>query len=303
MKIVSMGAVLMDQVASVARFPQEDDEVFVPRMRLMPGGSAANFAVFCARLGIETGFVGKVGKDALGDSLVEDLRSEGVDIAEIPRSDLPTGTVFIALDKKGQRMMFAYSGAANDLSGADLDMDHLNGFGHLHLADLENVGVLRKAAEIFEGTVSLNPGALIAEKRDEALELLKESDIITCSEGEAKRLAGGNSIQQNLRALCEMGPGVAVVTRGPGNPLAFDGNEVLSSPTHDIGVADATGAGDSFSAGFVSEYLKTKDVQESLDFAVAVSEIVVQNRGARGGLRNRAQVEKSLGAGIGENPQ
>ncbi len=284
----------MDQVASVARFPKKDDEVFVPKMQLMPGGSAANFAVFCARLGAETGFIGKVGKDGLGDGLLEDLKKEGVDTDNISRSDLPTGTAFIAVDESGQRMMFAYSGAANDLRTEDPDPGYLDSFDHLHLADLENIKVLKRAAEMFEGTVSLNPGALIAEKREEALDLIRHVDIITCSEGEAEGMARGNSIQQSLRALYDIGPDLVVITRGPTEPLAFDGNEIFSSPTHDIKVLDTTGAGDSFSAGFISEYLGTKDVQRSLDFAVAVSEIVVQHRGARGGLRNREQVEKSL---------
>ncbi len=96
----------MDQIALVERFPGEDDEVFVPELQLSPGGSAANFAVMCSRLGAQAGFVGKVGDDAFGGLLIDDLKKEKVDTAGVAESSLSTGTVFIAVRKDGQRMMF-----------------------------------------------------------------------------------------------------------------------------------------------------------------------------------------------------
>jgi sugar/nucleoside kinase (ribokinase family) len=291
MKIVSLGAVLLDQIASVDRFPKEDDEVFVPCLQIMPGGSAANFAVICARIGASAGFAGKVGDDSFGDYLVKDLKGEDVNTDMISKSGLPTGTVFVAVRKDGQRMMFAHSGAANDLRDADIDLKYLNKFDHLHLADLENVGVLRYAAKNFKGTVSLNPGALIAEKPAEALELIKDVDILICSEGEALKLSGTKEIDESLKFFCNLGPKVVVITRGAKDPVAFDGKEKAEVPVFKVRVVDATGAGDAFSAGFICEYLKTKDLRKSLRFANAVASIVIQHPGAHGGLKNRAQAE------------
>lgn len=291
MKIVSIGAVLMDQIASVNRFPGDDDEVFVPKLQLLPGGSAANFAVFCARLGLDSAFVGKVGRDALGDGLVADLDRERVDTANVSRSQLATGTVFVALKQNGQRAMFAYSGAANDLKSADLNTTYLNSYDHLHLADLENTDVLEYAAKSFKGTISMNPGALIAEKKAAAKALISRLDILVCAEAEAKKLSGEKSVKAAIQKLHKMGAKLIVVTRGAEPPMAFDGHRIVEAPTFKIKPVDTTGAGDSFSAGFISHYLKTWDLKKSLIFGNAVAAIVIQHHGARGGLRDEKQVE------------
>lgn len=290
MKILSLGAVLMDQLASVERFPGADDEVFVPELRLLPGGSAANFAVFCARLGAQTGFIGKVGKDSLGEELIADLRKENVNADMIMRSDLPTGTVFVAVRSDGQRMMFAHSGAANEINELDLDIDKVNHYEHLHLADLENIDILEYAATKFNGTVSINAGALIAEKAQFAHGLIRQANVLICSQEEAIKISGEQI--NYMRALKEMGPNLVVVTNGQEPSIAFDGEKNYTASTYKATILDTTGAGDAFSAGFVYNYLKTNDVEASLKFANATAAIVIQSPGARGGLRDIVQVER-----------
>lgn len=294
MKIASVGAVLMDQIASVERFPSEDDEVFVPKLQLLPGGSAANFAVFCTRFGEESGFIGKVGKDGLGDSLIVDLKKENVNTQNVARSDTPTGTVFIAVRTDGQRMMYAHSGAANELNEADIDINSLNKFDHLHLADLEKISVLEHAAKNFKGTVSLNPGALVAEKREKAIELIKQVDILICSEDEAKKLTRKYSGDEWIKELKSWGPQLVVLTRGAKPVRAFDGKRLLESPVFKVCPVDTTGAGDAFSAGFICEYLRTHDVAKAMKFGNAAAGLVVQHAGSRTGLKSREQVEKFI---------
>ncbi len=297
MKILSIGAVLMDQIALVDRFPNPDDEVFVPRLQLMPGGSAANFAVFCARLGEGAGFIGKVGRDALGDTLIADLRKEGVNADAMPRTDIPTGTVFVAVRRDGQRVMFAYSGAANDLREGDISLSYIGNYDHLHIADLENLRALEYTAARFREagkTISVNTGALIAEKGPSARKLVEMADILICSEDEAKMMSGTAAAEDSLRVLMSLGPKLVVVTRGEHPPVASDGKKTYSAKTFKVNPIDTTGAGDSFSAGFISEYLRTKNVEKSLRFANAVAATVIQSPGARGGLKDRAQVEKML---------
>jgi len=284
----------MDQTAFVDRFPGEDDEVFVPKLQLLPGGSAANFAVFCARLCEESGFIGKVGNDLLGDSLIADLKKEKVGTENVIRSDVPTGTVFIAVRADGQRMMFAHSGAANDLKEADINLNYLNKFNHLHLADLENISVLEYAAKHFKGTVSLNPGALVAEKREKAIELIKEVDILICSEEEAKKITRKYTGGEWIKDLKSWGPSLVVITRGPKPVRAFDGTIIIESPAFKVPVIDTTGAGDAFSAAFMCEYLNTKEVGRALKFACAAAALAVQHKGSRTAFHNRAEVEKII---------
>jgi sugar/nucleoside kinase (ribokinase family) len=222
---------------------------------------------------------------------VADLDREKVDTANVSRSHLATGTVFVAVKPNGQRAMFAYSGAANDLKSGDLNTTYLNSYDHLHLADLENTDVLEYAAKNFKGTISMNPGALIAEKRAAAKALISKLDILVCAEAEAKKLSGEKSVKASMEKLHKMGAKLVVVTRGAEPPMAFDGHRTVEAPTFKVKPVDTTGAGDSFSAGFISHYLKTWDLKNSLVFGNAVAAIVIQHPGARGGLRDEKQVE------------
>jgi ribokinase len=292
MKIVGLGAVLMDQVAEVERFPKEDDEVFVPKLHCMPGGSAANTTVLCSRLGIETGFIGKIGDDQNGQSLLDDFEKEKVNSDGVSKSDLPTGTVFVAVKKDGQRMMFAHSGAANDLHEQDIDLEYLQSFDHLHMADLENIDILKYTAKQFKGTVSLNAGALIAEKANEALELIENVNILICSEEEAEKISGTEGIENCLRTLHKVGPRIVVITRGARDTKGFDGKEIQTAQAFKVQVVDTTGAGDAFCAGFLVNYLETKDLQDSMLFGNAVASSVIQKRGARSGVEDKEKSEE-----------
>jgi ribokinase len=292
MKIVSLGAVLVDQLAEVDSFPKEDGEVFVPKLKLMPGGSAANTAVLCSRLGAESGFIGKVGNDAFGSALLEDFQKEKVGTEGISKSKLPTGSVYVAVRKDGQRMMFAHSGAANDLQDADIDLEYLNSFDHLHLADLENIKVLEYAARQFKGSKSLNAGALIAEKAQAAINLIKNVNILICSEEEAEKLSGTEGIDNCLKTIHNMGPRVVVITRGFRSTKGYDGKTIYEAEVFKVPVFDTTGAGDSFSAGFLVNYLETDDVEDSMIFGNAVASSVIQNKGARAGVEDKNKVDE-----------
>ena len=292
MRIVTIGAVLVDQLAEVDRFPGEDDEVFVPKLKLSPGGSAANTAVLCSRLGAETGFIGKVGKDAFGEALIEDFKKEKVNTDGVSKSKIPTGSVYVAVRTDGARIMFAHSGAANDLSEADIDLEYLNSFDHLHMADLENLKVLEYAAKQFRGTKSLSAGALIAEKAHNALELIRNVNILICSEEEAEKLSGTEGIENCAKTLYKLGPRIVVITRGDRSTIAFDGQKIYEADVFKVPVVDTTGAGDSFCAGFLVNYLETNDIHDSMLFGNAVASSVIQHKGARTGVGDKEGVDE-----------
>ncbi|MHA1299897.1 MAG: carbohydrate kinase family protein, partial [Candidatus Helarchaeota archaeon] len=71
--VTAIGAALVDLVAVVERFPDIDDEVYVPKLEMKSGGSAANFSVACARLGLKSCFIGKLGHDVFGQKLIQDF--------------------------------------------------------------------------------------------------------------------------------------------------------------------------------------------------------------------------------------
>jgi ribokinase len=297
--VIGTGALLLDKIASIDYFPKVDGETFVRSLEVRPGGSAANFAVACKRLGIKSGFIGMVGDDPEGRYLIDDLRKEGVDIAGIVGTKVyPTGQVFIALDREGKRMMFAFSGAANALSEADINAKYVASSRFLHIADLKNVRPLilaAKKAQDAETKVSLNPGELIAiQGYEEIKELLSNVDIFISSRNEVNQIFRTDNLEYAIRKVLKSGPEVAVITLGSEGCIATDSWEVLHRiPAFKTEVVDTTGAGDAFCAGLMTMLVEGQGVLEAARFANAVAALKITRLGARS-VPTREEVKKFL---------
>ncbi|MDD1777747.1 MAG: carbohydrate kinase family protein [Candidatus Helarchaeota archaeon] len=300
--MLAIGAALIDMVALIEKFPKVDQEVFVPRLEMMGGGSAANFAVACARMGLKTGFVGKLGRDAFGERLIQDFKKDNVETEKIVfSSDSPTGMCYAAVDKSGNRILYAFSGAANELQPGDLDGEYLKSFQAIYLANLKNLDPLTKAAELVQGTktrVCLNPGSLIVDQGLKACEnLLKLTQIFIGSQGEVKQLFQTANLLRGLERLLNYVE-IAAVTQGAQGSLIATKDFQIKIPAEKVKVIDTTGAGDAFSAGFMYGLLRTNfdpskvELCGKLGNSVAVSKI--QAVGARGGLLTASAMTELL---------
>jgi ribokinase len=297
--VIGVGALLIDRIASVEYFPSVDGETFVDRLEARPGGSAANFAVACSRLGLEAGFIGVVGDDMEGNFLLEDLKREGVDTGGVIRSkEFSTGQVYVALDKEGRRMMFAFSGAANTLSKKDIDSDYIASAKFIHIADLKNISPLEaaaKTAQDSETKVSLNPGALIAiQGYEEIKTLLSNTNVFISSRGELNQIFGTENVEFALKKLFRSGPEIAAITLGNEGCIVADskGNSDRVSAFNTRAV-DTTGAGDAFCAGLLTSLVEGEDMIEAARFANAVASLKIAKLGARA-LPTREEVEDFL---------
>ncbi len=103
MDVVGVGALNLDKIYRVPRIAKPGEEVFITEATQSAGGSAANTIVCLARLGLSTGFIGAVGRDADGDFLIAELQREGVDTGGILRVDAPTGIIISLVDEGGER--------------------------------------------------------------------------------------------------------------------------------------------------------------------------------------------------------
>jgi ribokinase len=72
--IVGFGALNLDKLYRVSRIAEAGDETFVKGLTISPGGSAANTVVGLSRLGVRTGYIGKLARDIEGDYLLKDLQ-------------------------------------------------------------------------------------------------------------------------------------------------------------------------------------------------------------------------------------
>ncbi len=296
--VISIGAVLLDTMATVERFPDIDDEVFVPELVMSGGGSAANVAISCSRLGMRTGFIGKIGDDSNGEFLKNEFKADNIDLEGLViDKKFNTGMCFIPIHQ-GERMIFAHSGAANKLNQEDIKKEYILSSKLILLANLKNLKPLKQAtkyAKTGDTLVVFNPGALIADQGfDECEELLASTDIYISSETELNKIMEEKSTESSLNKLFKMGTSVAAITRGSRGALLVDKNKKIEIPIYKVNVVDTTGAGDSFSAGFITGYLENIDLKMCGKMGNANAAILIGKVGARNELATRDKLENFI---------
>ncbi|MCS4541936.1 MAG: carbohydrate kinase family protein [Euryarchaeota archaeon] len=283
--VITIGAVLADQIGYANKLPERDEEIFVSNLIMRSGGSAANTAVACSRLGLRTGFVGKIGSDSLGDMLLNDLKTEGVDTSQIKRTkEKPTGTCIVIIDKDNNRHMYAFSGAANFLTKNDINENYVLSSKIVHLADLKNIDPLEKAAKIASSKVkvSLNPGGLIIGLGYKKIKkLLSLTDIYISSKSEAEALYGTNSTQKLIDLLLQENIEIVALTLGPDGCIVANSKERYKISSYNVKVVDTTGAGDAFSAGFIYGLIKKFPLKKCGEYGNATATLCITTLGAR----------------------
>lgn len=307
--VICTGAALVDMVAKVERHPLDDDEVFVSDLTLLSGGAAANTAYACGKLGLVSAFLGKLGEnDVFGSKIIEDFNEVNVSTALLKYSkQYGTGSAYIALNKEGDRRIYAHSGAANYLSKEDVIEQELLVTKVIFLSSLKNLEPFIEAANIGRKnniTVILNPGMLIIDQGLVNLkELLGKIDIFILSQREFSTLL---NIQQNLdektiveqaNVLLKLGIKVLIVTLGErGAFLLTDQKSELIPSVKVSQVIDTTGAGDAFSAGFIYGFVKNlgyifEDLKQNVKIGNFVAGKCIQELGARNGIPTSEEVK------------
>ena len=308
--VICIGAALVDMVAKVERHPLEDDEVFVSDLKLLSGGAAANTAYACAKLGLKTAFIGKLGPhDEFGGKIIEDFKTVALDTSLIKYSKIyGTGSAYVALNPKGDRRIYAHSGAANYLSEEDIVPDEISRAKVVFLSSLKNTDPFIKAAQISkerEITVILNPGMLIIDQGLENIkQLLENIDILILSKREYATLLNlTNSeldeklISKSSTTLLSLGLKLVVVTMGNKGAFLTDGENSSMIPPIEVNeVTDTTGAGDAFSAGFIYKYVQQLDHDfdafiNDAKYGNLIAGRCIQELGARHGIPTEKELK------------
>jgi ribokinase len=120
--ITVVGSIHMDFYIHLPKLPKEDETVVGYEFKMYPGGKGANQAVAAARLGAKVFFIGRVGSDFLGPMLLENLRSNNVDVSYLTvGQSTHTGVAFILLNSRGENMIAVAPGTDSRVSPDDVD--------------------------------------------------------------------------------------------------------------------------------------------------------------------------------------
>jgi sugar/nucleoside kinase (ribokinase family) len=244
-------------------------------MNLVLGGSSAITAFNLSRLGAKVCFAGVLGQDAFGHFVEEKLTSGGVDLRGLRRTNEAKTGMTIWHTQAGRRAGVTYTGTIAMLQASDVSDELLQSARHLHVGAYFLQECLHKdAAALFARarklglTTSVDCNYDPAERWDSDLRpVLEQADLFFPNEDEALKMTGQPDAHAAARNLASLA-GTVVVKRGAEGAFVVSGSTEFSVPAAITEVVDTTGAGDSFNAGFLAEFLKTKDIRRAAEAGV-----------------------------------
>ena len=268
---------------------------------LTPGGSAANLAVWAQRCGLETHFIGKIGRDRFGQLAREDLESESVIHHLVETEAHKTGSVAVFVDQSGERSMVSGHGADFYLIPSELPKQVILSANHLHLTAWSFFtdpprSASRTAAQIAKQqglTISFDPASfqMIQEMGvEQFLSWTKDLDIsiLFPNYEEGRVLTGCDEPDDIVRSLAKIYSEALIILKlDADGALVFDGQASTQIPPATNNLVDATGAGDSFAGAFLAHYLKSNSAVDAAIFATKVAAWVIEHLGARPTPDNR----------------
>lgn len=324
MEVLAVGEALFDWVSTDRGAGLETAEHFVKA----PGGAPLNVGVALARLGVRAGFAGCVGDDPFGEALVALARREALDTTLMRRAPgRQTRMAYVVTTRNGDRRLAAFSthACADEALGPDELPASVLGtlkalyFGSLILKDpaaRAHVLAAARAVRGAGGLVVFDPNvrpvlwpdaAALAEVIDGALET---TGLLKLGDDELRLVAGEESPEAAARVLLERHPGLqaVAVTEGAAGASVTTRAGRWFAPGYPVAFADATGAGDGFTAGLLASVLArepacpapsiagwgARDWVACLERANATGALATTRAGAIAGLPDRDGLEAFL---------
>src|SRR5277367_5663629 len=247
-------------------------ELLADRMMLTLGSSSAIVAHNLAALGSRVGFQSRIGDDPLGQIALDRLQHSGVDVSLVRRVPGSTTTgLTVILHHAAWRNILTYAGTIAETSWQDLDLDYLADSRHFHFSSYYlQKGLRARVGELFQRlkskglTISLDTNDDPDDRWEGGLhEILRYVDVFLPNEREACKAAGTEDLETAVRKLSELVP-LVVVKLGPKGSMAQRGAERIMSPAQEVVPVDTVGAGDSFDAGFLHQYVRGADLPTCL---------------------------------------
>ena len=262
------------------------------------GSSSAILAHNLAALGARVGFASLIGDDPLGEIALQRLAAAGVDVSRVKKSSGRTTGLTVILQHEGRRRILTYPGTMADMSTADLDKKFLSWARHFHLSSFFLQPKLRPhVAELFREmkaaglSTSFDTNDDPEDRWEGVLNVLPHVDVFLPNEREAMRLTGAANVDAAVESLAPRVP-VLAVKLGAQGALARRGKEEFRCPAAKVSPVDPVGAGDSFDAGFLYQYVKGADLRTCLQYGNLAGALSTTMPGGTEAFRDRSRVEK-----------
>ncbi len=284
-----------------------------------PGGAPANVLACLSKLGRKTAFIGKVGADQFGVALKQTLKQVGVSIdGLIIGEGCHTTLAFVHLSDSGDRSFSFYRDPGADLllTPEEVNKQLIDECKIFHFGSVSMTGEPSRSATLSAVKYAREQGRIISydpnlrmrlwssesEAKEVILGAMPYADILKISEEELLFLTGEKDLQKGSRFLRDTyGLKLILITLGPDGAYASSKIAQAQAPAYAVKTVDTTGAGDSFTGGFLycllqsgktPEGLSENDLKEFLAFGNAVGSLTTTNKGAIPALPTLDQVRE-----------
>jgi sugar/nucleoside kinase (ribokinase family) len=277
-------------------------ELLADRMMLTLGSSSAIVAHNLSALGSRVGFQSRIGDDPLGQIALERLQQSGVDTSLVRRIAGQTTTgLTVILHHNQWRNILTYMGTIAELAWEDLDLEYLSDSRHFHLSsfflqrDLRpRIGELLRYMKSKGLTTSLDTNDDPDDQwNDDLLEVLRFVDVLLPNEREACKLARTDDLDAAVSKLSER-VALVVVKTGAKGAMAAHGKERVVAPALPLTPVDSVGAGDSFDAGFLHQYVRGAELASCLALGNLAGALSTTRPGGTEAFRDVAHRQKFL---------
>lgn len=303
-KILLVGSANMDLSLNMYEVPAAGETVMDDGgVAYTPGGKGANSAIAFARLGADTVFCTKLGRDMHGQKLFEFYKSQGINTSHIMVDpDAPTGFAAVLKESKnGQNRIIVYPGANANLSTENVMEAFKSSPDALYLGFEIPFGIVQTAARIAaaKGIPIFVDAAPASE--DFPLGALPALEVFSPNESETLTYTGIMPIgaESSLRAALELYKKVKtkyiVIKQGERGAFIYDGKRYYMIPAMKAGqTVDTTAAGDTFTAAMTLEYLRSGDIVSAVKYGCAAGAIAVTRRGASTSVPTAEEIESFM---------
>jgi sugar/nucleoside kinase (ribokinase family) len=278
-----------------------DREHLASNLSITLGSSSAIFAHNLALLGNRVGFHSAIGEDALGEQCVQRLAESGVDVSSVRRVLNKQTGLTVILPQPEKRFILTYPGVMAEMRFEDLDLPRILDAGHLHLSSYFLQPALRpRVADLFRLAKEAGLSTSLDTNDDPAdrwerdvLDALAWVDVLLPNEQEACRLAGVADSVLALKFLAARVP-VVVMKCGERGALARHGSQIFEALPPKVAAVDTIGAGDSFDAGFLHQFIRGAEIAECLRYANLAGALSTTRSGGTEAFRESGHREAFL---------